>query len=1139
MLSLDSKRILRVVFALLVMQCGHSVSAEEAGALESLRAQYPSVKILHSDSRIERLYSGPFSTGASAIESAEAFRMRYADVFNVAPEDLAAYQNAGRDPELPLMFDRRAGKFKFTLITYRQFRQFIPVFRSELRLVVRNEASFPLVLASSTLKDLNGYEIDPDTLEALSNPLMIASSFVKGRASVGSEAPELVEFGEPSVTIWAGTDEMSDVAPRPALVFEAADSLTNELVSSKKLFVTDFQSGKVIYRENKLLHGEVTGSVSGWALGGVGSEFCEPELLHPLPYAEVFIPAATTHTDIFGDYFLDAGGAPSVQVQSPTRGLYFNVLSQGGGTVLSQTVSPPAVVDFTHNLVPNAVSRAEVNAYYYANKIRDYVLDANPAFPVIGSQTAFPISVNEPANGLCPGNAQYTGVGLRFCAAGSGFPNTAWSNLIYHEYGHHVVESSGSGQGQYGEGFADSLSVLLLDDPRTGLGLSGSCQTATRTADNTFMYPCSNVDPHVCGNVLSGCVWDTREALAITEPVDGLQIIGDLLVNSVLLHAGSSITPAITIDFLTLDDDDADIGNGTPHSSEILAGFGAHNMAPLEPPANDKCIDAITICPGTTFGSTFGALPDGSSTCAQSNPAPDVWYRYKPLVSGDAFVSLCGAGTDYDSAISIHTGCPGHVYDELNCDDDGCGTVFGPSEASFSVNAGEVYYLRVTGYLGSVGNFELNLSGPTCQTELPEALRIRFPKGRPANVAPNSPKTLTVQIRPGTEQLSPGTATLRHRDDGGAFQSIPLASVGGDLFEATLPGSDCSADPQYYISAEGDASTVVKSPSAAPADLYGAYVGVPTTIFEDDFETDKGWTVSGFVFEGDWERGIPVNNNRGDPDSDYDGSGQCYLTENDPSDPNSDVDAGTTVLTSPPFDVNSGGVISYAYWIDAGPGSFDEDYLLVEIATDPAGSNWTPVRVHTIAQPIWKTDAILIGTEVSASPTVRIRFSASDLSVGTIVECAIDAVRVDAYTCDDSASCVDGILNQGEERIDCGGPCDPCACTMDAACENGQYCMGAGSCNAYGICTYAGPPCSEGEWCRESDDQCLPYGDGDFDSDGDVDLRDFAQFQLCFGAVPDGSCEPGNLAGEAIIDLEDFAAFLGALGAPGSPWLGP
>jgi len=46
----------------------------------------------------------------------------------------------------------------------------------------------------------------------------------------------------------------------------------------------------------------------------------------------------------------------------------------------------------------------------------------------------------------------------------------------------------------------------------------------------------------------------------------------------VLLHTGTSITPAITIDFLTLDDNDGNLGNGSPHYSQINAGFSDHGM---------------------------------------------------------------------------------------------------------------------------------------------------------------------------------------------------------------------------------------------------------------------------------------------------------------------------------------------------------------------------------------------------------------------------------------------------------------------------------------------------------------------------------------------------------------------------------
>ena len=84
------------------------------------------------------------------------------------------------------------------------------------------------------------------------------------------------------------------------------------------------------------------------------------------------------------------------------------------------------------------------------------------------------------------------------------------------------------------------------------------------------------LEEHDCGNLLAGCVWSTRNELEITEPTDFLDIISSLSVNSIFLHTGTGINPLITIDFLTLDDDDAEILNGTPHYDEINAGFSAH-----------------------------------------------------------------------------------------------------------------------------------------------------------------------------------------------------------------------------------------------------------------------------------------------------------------------------------------------------------------------------------------------------------------------------------------------------------------------------------------------------------------------------------------------------------------------------------
>lgn len=147
--------------------------------------------------------------------------------------------------------------------------------------------------------------------------------------------------------------------------------------------------------------------------------------------------------------------------------------------------------------------------------------------------------------------------------------------------------------------------------------------------------------------------------------------------------------------------------------------------------------------------------------------------------------------------------------------------------------------------------------------------------------------------------------------------------------------------------------------------------------------------------------------------------------------------------------------------------------------------------------------------------------------------CSLEHYRPDLYEIVAAATCSDGIQNQGETLIDCGGPCPPCSCTSAAACNDSLFCTGVESCDAFGECQSAGNPCGAGTWCAEPNDTCPAYGDGDFDDDNDVDLRDFWEFQGCFNQYGLGACAPGKLVGQGVINLADLEAFTNALDASG------
>ena len=74
-------------------------------------------------------------------------------------------------------------------------------------------------------------------------------------------------------------------------------------------------------------------------------------------------------------------------------------------------------------------------------------------------------------------------------------------------------------------------------------------------------------------------------------------------------------------------------------------------------------------------------------------------------------------------------------------------------------------------------------------------------------------------------------------------------------------------------------------------------------------------------------------------------------------------------------------------------------------------------------------------------------------------------------------TCNDRIQNQGEDLIDCGGPCPACTCLLDGACDDGVFCNGPETCNAHGECQAGSNPCP-GQLCSEGNDECysLPPG---------------------------------------------------------------
>jgi len=835
---------------------------------------------MRSSGSIARVYGKAFSHGATSAISAQRFLNQNAGIWGVSSDELIAQGPFADGHHVqPIGYLPDTDSYKFTGHYYTQFKDGVPVFRSKLVLLVRNEANSPLVLASSQLHDLRNFQIDPVALRSIADQARIMD--------IAKKAYDLTATMDSTRrVIFAGTDS----TPFPPTLANETYIRVNGV--EEYLIVTDAATGAILFQENLIHTIDVSGNVSGFATEGIGTDVCEEEVLQPLPYLSVGIQGGNSiFSDVNGDFTIPNGGAGSVNVNAGLTGEWFRVFNaQGSDATASTSVTPPGPADLVFNPDNNSQAiRAQVNAYVESNRVRDFAVAANPAFPTL-MNTEFPVTVNI-TGGLCPGNAWYSpgDQSINFCFSSGSSPNTAWSSVVHHEYGHHLVNAGGSGQGQYGEGMGDVMSTIILDDPRLGLGFFGNCNGSLRSADNDLQYPQGGAI-HTAGQLISGCVWDTRNELIVTEPANYTQILNFLAVNSILVHSGSEITPQITIDWLTLDDDDANIGNGTPHYAEIAAGFGAHNM-----------------------------------------DAP---------------------------ALSL--------------------------------------------------------------------LEIVYPAGQPELVSPDGTTTLLVNFEPLAGEVDPATTALMV-DTGAGFVAHAMTQLSGSEFEVNFPAADCGSEVTYYIASNTLGGAEQNSPTDAPSGgTFSAIAafGEPSVVFEDNFQSDTGWTVSGNVsgrLEGEWQRQVPTGaGQRGDPADDFDGSGICFITGNGNPGANTDVDGGSTILTSPIMDASGVSAISYARWYsnDFGNNPFANTFV-VEVSDD-AGASWTNLETVGPAGPEviggWITKQIPLAGIAGFTPNsqFQIRFTASDSPTGAVIEAGIDAVALVVFDC--NAECLadltgDGILN--------------------------------------------------------------------------------------------------------------------------------
>ncbi len=118
-----------------------------------------------------------------------------------------------------------------------------------------------------------------------------------------------------------------------------------------------------------------------------------------------------------------------------------------------------------------------------------------------------------------------------------------------------------------------------------------------------------------------------------------------------------------------------------------------------------------------------------------------------------------------------------------------------------------------------------------------------------------------------------------------------------------------------------------------------------------------------------------------------------------------DVDGGTTTLVSPTIDA-SGLMVPYiAYWrwySNTQGGAAGADIFVIDVSNDD-GASWINLETVGPTGPDviggWIEHRVRISDLLTPTNQMRLRFVASDLGSGSIVEAAVDDVRILEYVC--------------------------------------------------------------------------------------------------------------------------------------------
>lgn len=294
----------------------------------------------------------------------------------------------------------------------------------------------------------------------------------------------------------------------------------------------------------------------------------------PTPATEHVVDGLTQVSDGVG--FVGFAG-PTANVQPGLSGPLVNlsdeqnplasgllVLADGGGV--------------TWNLGADPTLDAQLATYAHLLFVKGYVKALAPDLEWIDGQIQATVNIDDVCNAMSDGDSLY------FFQADEVCENTGrMSDVVYHEFGHSVHTQSiipgvGSFDGALSEGISDYLAATIVNDSGMARGFFYTEEPLREINPEGFEYtwPQDNGEVHDAGRIIAGALWDLRTLLIAKYGYDTGVRQTDVIWYESIRRATDM--PSMYGAALLADDDDGNLGNGTPNACEINAAFSAHGL---------------------------------------------------------------------------------------------------------------------------------------------------------------------------------------------------------------------------------------------------------------------------------------------------------------------------------------------------------------------------------------------------------------------------------------------------------------------------------------------------------------------------------------------------------------------------------